>query len=130
MKRILFGLILIFVLGNVSGAFIGARFQEERHEKRDKVDNLKVNLLDLLERKLSLTPDQTEEIEPLIGEACGKIRKVYQRGTDDIEQIVRQYHDRIALKLTPGQDVIFKKLEAERRRENESIDNLNLGDGS
>ena len=47
MKRILLGLIVIFVLGNVSGAFIGARFQEERHDKRDKVDNLKVNLLDL-----------------------------------------------------------------------------------
>jgi hypothetical protein len=127
MKRILFGLIVIFVLGNVSGAFIGARFQEERHDKRDKVDNLKVNLLDLLERKLSLTPDQTSAIEPLIGEACREIRQVYQRGADDIEQIVRQYHDRIALKLTPEQDVIFKELEAERRSENEGIDKLDLG---
>ncbi|MGK0189791.1 MAG: hypothetical protein ACI9R3_005609 [Verrucomicrobiales bacterium] len=115
MKRILLGLVAIFVFGNVSGAFIGARFQEERHEKRDKVDNLEVNLLELLEKKLTLTDDQKAVIEPMVGEACLEIRAIYRRGADDIETIVRQYHDRIAMELTPDQDKIFKELEAQRQ---------------
>lgn len=117
MKKIIIGLVAIFVLGNVSGAFIGARFQEERHEKRDKVDNLEVNLRELLEQELSLTEEQKEIIEPLIAEACLAIRKVYRDGSDEIEKIVLRYHDRIALELSPEQDRIFKELERKRKQQ-------------
>ena len=128
MKGILLSLIAVFVLGNVSGAFVGARFQEERHEKRDKVDNLEVNLLALLERKLTLTPKQMSVIKPMIGEACLEIRGIYRRGADDIEKIVGQYHHRIAQELTAEQDKIFKELEAERKQQAEGSQTRGLGD--
>ena len=119
MKKILAGLLALFLLGNISGAFIGARFQHERHEKRDKVDNLEINIMELLTSKLSLEAKQIEVIEPMVGEACLEIRAVYKSSADRIEQIFRTYHDAIALQLTPEQDEIFKELEAERQRENE-----------
>lgn len=118
MKKILFGLLALFVLGNVSGVFIGARFQHDRHEQRDKVGNLEINMMDFLTSKLSLSVKQVDEIQPMVGEACVEIQSVYKSGSDQIEQIFLRYHDLIALKLTPEQDVIFKDLEAKRQRDN------------
>ena len=119
--RLIVIILAAFVLGNDSGAFVGARFQEERHEQRDKVDNLHDNIMALLVKKLKLSPEQTADVESLVGNACGEIRGVYKDGADDIETIIRKYHDLIALKLTPEQDEIFKELEEDRRRRNDRL---------
>lgn len=118
MIKVIAFILATFVLGNVSGAFLGARFQEDRHEKRGRIDNLGPNLMDFFEKKLSLTAEQTNVIEPMIGKACGEIRNVYKRGDEDIEGIILKYHQLIADQLTPEQDKILKELEAERVRRN------------
>ena len=126
MIRAISGLFAIFLFGNVSGAFLGARFQEERHEKRDKVDHLEFNIMWHLKVKLGLKPRQIDKIDPLVKNACHEIRAVYTQGAEDIEKIIRKYHELIAGELTPDQDRIFKKLEAERRRKNDLlVDGLN-----
>lgn len=119
MKRLVFGLLAIFVLGNVSGAFIGARFQDERRERRDRIDLLEINIMKLFEDRLTLDQSQVEAIEPLVSQACLEMREVYKSGADSIEKIIRKYHHLIAEKLTPEQDKILKEMEAERRRRNE-----------
>ena len=101
-----------------------SRWERERDEQRDKVANLEINLLELLDRELALTEQQIAGIKPLISQACGEIRQIYVTSGDDIEQIVRAYHDRIALLLTPKQDKRFKELEAMRREQREPIEAL------
>ena len=119
--RLIVFILAAFVLGNVSGAFVGARVQQERHEQRDKLDNLHDNIMALLAKELTLTQEQAVAVDELVGQACEEIRGVYERGADDIELIIRRYHDLIALRLTPEQDKIFKELEEERRQKNDRL---------
>ena len=118
MTKFIIGVATIFVLGTVSGAFLGARLQEERHQQRDTVENIPENIFEILKHELSLTGEQAAAIGPMLDAAGEEIHGVYERGAAEIEHIVLKYHELIALELTPEQDEIFKAMEAERQREN------------
>ena len=113
--KLLLGIITIFLLGGVAGGLVGSRLGKESVEKRSKIENLNRNIMALLEDKLSLSSEQIETIQPMVGQACEELEVVHHEGAERIEKIIRKYHEMIALTLTQEQLPIIKEMEQARR---------------
>ncbi len=114
-SKVLLGMLLIFLAGSVAGALVGSRLTRTAVVERTKIENLNRNIMELLEEKLSLRPDQVSVIEPLVAQACEELELIHRRGAERVEQVIRKYHEMIATKLDAEQLPILKDMERKRR---------------
>jgi len=115
-STLLVGLIAIFLIGGVAGGLVGARMGSDAIRKRSKIENISSNIMAMLTDELALRPEQVDTFEPLVAQACEDLRAVHRHGAQEVEQIIRRYHDKLAATaLDPAQLTKLKELEAKRR---------------
>ncbi len=119
--RIVLAVIAIFVAGGVTGAFLGARVQMEKQTKRAEIGQLPENVMEMLEKRLSLSTEQSNKIEPEIREACVELREVYQASSVSVRKIMGKYYGRISKDLSNDQAAILADMEEELRKKAQKL---------
>lgn len=65
--------------------------------------------------RLGLTPDQAQEITPLIDQAMRQVEVIRRETASHVFANVSNLHEQVLLVLTPEQKAKFEQLERERR---------------
>ena len=105
----------IFLLGAATGAVTALGFAKEKTEKQLKMENLEDSIMAWAKDKLTLTPDQSVRIRPLVGLACDEYRAEQKLTMQRVIAIIRASNQRISAELTPVQVEVLG--ESERTHE-------------
>ncbi len=107
---------MIFMAGVVTGSVNSIGVGQRLAEQRLSIDHFHATLMGILRSELSLTPDQTRRVEPIVRQACEQYRALVTETAERVTGLVRSANARIARELTPAQAERLKELEAERER--------------
>ena len=107
-------LVVIFLAGAVTGWLVGLSMRHP-HFRPPRRDDMVAQMRARLARDLSLTPQQSEKIDPLITRSAQELDRIRRESDERVVKIMEEMHAKLAGELTPEQ---VTKLAAmnERRR--------------
>lgn len=111
----------IFLAGAVTGGFVGWRVIE-RHAAQQRAQQQRLGPMDLggrLAEQLHLTPEQKEQIRPILTRTSDELRKVRRDAFNNTAALITRMDEDLAKILTEEQGVLLKKIRAdeeERRK--------------
>jgi Spy/CpxP family protein refolding chaperone len=117
-------LIGIFAGGAVSGSFVTLRMCREKVANRPVPEEWAPRHLKKLGERLSLTPQQTEEVGPIITRNMELLARMRSQSMVEIREIVETMQRDIREKLTPEQRAKFEKMNRELREAREAREKL------
>ena len=106
----------IFCAGAVSGWVLAAKTVKEQMFAPPRPDEIAHRLLQRLEERLELTPEQVKVIRGVLEDSAKQIRALHEKHMKGIWDAINQRNARILAQLTPRQQAEFKRMEEERRR--------------
>ncbi len=106
----------IFLAGVVTGSVNSIGVGQRLAEQRLRIDHFQSTLMGILKSELSLTPEQTRRVEPVVRRACEEYRGLMLETVQRVSGLVRTANARLARELTPAQAERLQQLEAERER--------------
>ncbi len=106
----------IFLAGVVTGSVNSIGVGQRLAEQRLRIDHFQSTLMGILQSELSLTPEQTRRVEPVVRRACEEYRGLMLETVQRVSGLVRTANARLARELTPAQAERLQQLEAERER--------------
>jgi hypothetical protein len=124
--KIVFGLALVFSAGTVSGIVGTHYFIKRGIERALNFDHWKAGVMQALQSKLELTPQQHEKIESLLDEHGREIHGTFSRTFNDCGHILVQLQHRIDQELTPHQREIHQQMKEQLRVELKKKFNFDL----
>jgi len=110
--KISFYLIALFLAGVVTGAVLTHQIGRKIMMKAMRQDAMAEHWRRDLEKKLSLTPDQSQKIAPIITDGMSTFRSVLH---DQMQAALSNCNACIAVELTPEQRTKFEKIEQEQQ---------------
>jgi len=108
-------LVGIFLAGGVSGAFVMMRMGRNLIAGRPMPDQWAPMHLKRLTEKLELTPQQTEELRPIVKSHMEELTRLRTQSMAETKVVFEQMQREIAAKLTPEQQVKFDQMNKEMR---------------
>lgn len=109
-------MLLIFLSGVAAGALVSFRVTKTVVVEKTAIESMNRDIMDLLEEKLSLRPEQVVEIQSLVDQACGELEVIKGEGEARVEAVIRKYHELIAAEVDSSQLPILKEMERKRRQ--------------
>lgn len=118
------GIILVFVLGGITGGVATHLFQAHRMESflRGGPPAREEVIVSRLTRALSLDNRQQEQVRAIVHENRDALRQIRKRHQPELQSVIEQGQARINALLTPEQQAAFKKLIEERKRRHRGED--------
>jgi|GEM_PF-2099301 len=114
-STIILSLTGIFLLGAATGAVTALGLAKAKADKQLKMENLEDSIMAWAKDKLTLTPDQSVRIRPLVDLACNEYRAEQKLTMERVIAIIRASNLRISTELTPLQIKVLR--ESERTHE-------------
>jgi Spy/CpxP family protein refolding chaperone len=105
---------LIFVAGLFVGALAGPHLLRTFLHPPTPVE-MSRHILARLQSRLSLSPEQTAQIKPLVEQTASDIEGIREATTKQISDRIAETNAKIAPFITPEQKVKLDQFEAERR---------------
>jgi Spy/CpxP family protein refolding chaperone len=105
----------IFVAGGITGSFVTVRVVRNWAKRVAQPEQWGPNRLDMLTKRLDLTPEQIERIRPLIKRDMEDLAFIRQTGFREARRILERMELDIAAELTPPQKEKFDQLNKEFR---------------
>ncbi len=105
---------LIFVAGLFIGVLAGPHVLRTTL-RPPKPAEMSRHILARLQSRLSLTPEQTAQIKPLVEQTASDIDAIRRATTKQISDRIAEAHSKTATFLTPEQKVKLDQMAAERR---------------
>ena len=105
----------IFVAGAVSGSMLTLRVVKRAVGRNLNPDGWATAAMQAYRKKLKLTPEQIQKIQPAMDQAAQEIRAIGGSATVEIFSVVIQMNDRVAKELTPEQQKRFEEMKQEFR---------------
>lgn len=105
----------IFVAGGVAGSFITLRVGHDVLRKRSVPEQWGPARLEMLIKRLDLTPAQIETLRPIVKRNVEELGKLRQQGLVETRRVLERMEREIGAQLTPSQKERFEQLNAERR---------------
>ncbi|HEY8932754.1 MAG TPA: hypothetical protein VIM44_05515 [Rariglobus sp.] len=105
----------IFIAGAVTGGFVGWRVIE-RHAVQQRAQQQRLGPMDLggrLAGQLHLTPEQKEQIRPLLTRTSEELRKIRRESFNATAGVITRMDADLEKILTEEQVVLLKKVRAE-----------------
>ena len=114
------GVVLVFILGAVSGGVATHLYSNSRFESRNAGGPAAREelLVKRLTRQLDLDSRQLDQIKPIVHETFVSIRAIRQQTRPQVEALLEESQRRVAVLLSPEQRVKFDKIIAERKARN------------
>lgn len=116
--KAIIGIILVFLLGAVSGALVTHVINRDRMESFIKggATSREEVIVSRLTRKLDLDPQQQIQVRAIVHENHGAMRQIRNSYRPQIQAILEQGQARITTLLRPDQQEKFRQIVAERRK--------------
>ena len=96
------GVLMVFIAGIATGAFIGARKAHDvlafKHQGR-MGERMRGHLI----RELELTPDQIDKVSPIIDDTSRRLHEIRRESRRRVAETMQQSHSAMAPHLTPQQ---------------------------
>jgi Spy/CpxP family protein refolding chaperone len=105
---------LIFVAGLFIGVIAGPRALRAFLHPPTPAE-MSSHILARLQSRLSLTPEQTAQIKPVVEQTASEIDAIREATTKDISDRIAESNSKIAAFITPEQKAKLDRMEAERR---------------
>ncbi|MEY2559470.1 MAG: hypothetical protein QOE34_2895 [Verrucomicrobiota bacterium] len=105
---------LIFVAGLVIGV-LAASLLHRTLLRPPTPAEMSRHILARLERRLSLTPEQTAQIKPLVEQTSSDVEAIRLATTKQVTDRIAETDSKIAAFLTPEQKAKLNQMEAEHR---------------
>ncbi len=105
----------IFVAGGITGSFVTVRVVRNWAKRAAQPEQWGPNRLDMLTKRLDLTPEQIERIRPLIKRDMEDLAFIRQTGFREARRILERMELDISAELTPAQKEKFDQLTKEIR---------------
>ena len=105
----------IFLAGCGSGALITWHLGQGRAVAPSSPAEIGARLRARFQARLDLTPEQVQQINPLIDQAMRRVEIIRHETANHVFANVSNLHEQVLLLLTPEQKVKFEQLERERR---------------
>lgn len=111
------GIVLVFLLGAVSGSLVTYLMSQSRIESFMKGGPglREGHLIKRLTKELDLDALQQQQVAAVIRETHGYIRQIRQKSRPQIEAVLEGSQQRISSLLRPEQQAKFKKVVAEHK---------------
>ena len=106
---------LIFLAGAATGALV-APMIGRTFMRPPRPDQMSRHMLEHLESRLHLTPEQTAKVKPLVEKTGADMETIHRETMKRVMARLRQSHVEISSLLTPEQRVELDKMEAEHRK--------------
>lgn len=105
----------IFLAGAGSGALIGWQVCRRTPVAPVPPAEIGARLRARFQSQLALTPDQAQQIDPMIDQAMRRVEAIRKETASQVFANVSDLHKQMLTVLTPEQKVKFEELERERR---------------
>ena len=112
--KIVLYVLLIFLAGVVTGALLAPRFGRT-FMRPPGPKQMSRHMLQHLQEGLALTPEQVEQVQPLVEETGRDLEAIRRDTTRKVMARVEASHAEISKLLTPEQQAKFEKMKAESR---------------
>lgn len=113
--KIMLCLVAIFAAGAVSGGMVTLRLVKKAVGRNLNPDGWSSAAMQAYRKKLKLTPEQIQKIQPAMDQAAQEIRAIGGNTTMEIFSVVVQMNDKVAQELTPEQQKLFEEMKQEFR---------------
>lgn len=113
--KVVLVLIGIFLAGAVTGGLVVARFGRELIAHRPMPDQWAAVQLRRLAERLDLTPQQQEELKPIIRRNMEELRKLRNYAMSESRTVFERMQREIREKLTPGQRAKYEQMQKDFR---------------
>jgi hypothetical protein len=113
--KLVIAFLLVFLAGAASGFFGGlhrAHWMFARHRAGSLAEHLKQHL----RAELQLSPQQVDEISPIVNRASSQLEAKREQTAREVRTIFEQMHNGIAPLLTPEQRRRLEEMEQRHRR--------------
>jgi Spy/CpxP family protein refolding chaperone len=108
-------LLALFLAGGGTGALISWEVCRRTPAAPLPPSEIGSRLRARFQSRLSLTPEQVRQIDPMIEQAMGRVEAIRRETATQVFANVSNLHEQVLLVLTPAQKVKFEELERERR---------------
>jgi Spy/CpxP family protein refolding chaperone len=119
------GILLVFLLGSLSGVFATYAVYHQRMEgvMRGEPGRAREFIVHRLSRDLNLDPAQSEQLRTIVRETHAQLRELRKRIRPETEEIMARSQDRVRAVLRPDQREKYEKIITEHKRRRESEEN-------
>ena len=124
--KIVFGLVLVFGAGAISGAIGTHQLLAHGFKRALNFEHWKASTMQVLQDKLKLTPEQHEKIEQLVDERGHEIRGTFSSTFHECGHILVQLQHQIDQELTPAQREIHEQMKRDFKAELKKRFNFDL----
>lgn len=119
----------IFLAGALTGGVVSQRIIRKEIARRLAPEHWCPNRLDMLTKRLALTPEQQEKLKPIVQRDMDDLIKVRDNHITDIRRIIERMDRDTAAVLTPEQKVKFDEIIREKRQKAKKlVEKLSGGD--
>ena len=113
--KVIVYLAAIFFAGAAAGTVVGYTTGKEKFNRPPRPSEMADHLLNRLQTRLELTPDQVEKIKPLVDQSCAEMGAIHRESWHRVMDNFKKMNQQIAVHLTAVQKVKLEELEKERR---------------
>jgi Spy/CpxP family protein refolding chaperone len=105
----------IFIAGGLVGAGLMLHFGRDYLQRRAMPEQWGPARLQLLTRRLDLTPEQIEQLRPVVRRNMSELGRLRQEGYRETRRVLDRMEQDISAVLTPEQQAKFRELSDELR---------------
>lgn len=114
-KKALFYLLTVFLIGGISGAFIGHGLGLSMAFKPPKGGDISNHLLDRFQSGLNLSTEQVAAVKPLLADLSTQFMQIHEKTGEQIGAAMTRFNGELQKLLTPEQKEKFEAMERERK---------------
>lgn len=113
--KVILALAALFLLGAATGTAITLKVVKRFIETRTNPERMSQSMLQEYQRRLRLTPEQTDRIRPILQRTGREMWELRTEMSGRTFQVIRLAQDEIASELTPEQRAEFARVNQEMR---------------
>jgi len=111
--KVIFAFLGVFLAGAVFGGFLTLRVIKEKFHQSPSMDRFNSRILTRYADRLELSPDQLDQIRPIVTTAETELRRVRSAGFKATIAIAEKMNEQVAKVLTPEQMTRLEELKME-----------------
>lgn len=106
-----------FVVGGLAGAAAGYNYGRKPRFRPFDREGMRQRICTDLSTKLKLTPEQVQQLEPLVQQGMEEFDTAHKQHIERIRELKRKGDERINAILTPEQKALFEAEQLRREKE-------------
>ena len=126
--KILLGLVLVFTAGALTGSVVTHIWTKRAFERSLKFENWSGHVLEYLDKKLKLTPEQKTKARVIVEDVGKQLQGVFFKTMEESGRILTQSGNRMDEILTPEQQAIHAEMKRQFGNDMKKQTNFSLLD--